>query len=69
VYDAPSRTQLDDAIPVGGRGAGAAIWPDGLEAAMSTGQGIVVATSTPNACAMAGRHLSRAEWDQHTLAP
>jgi DNA-binding SARP family transcriptional activator/WD40 repeat protein len=70
LYDVPSRTQLGDSIPVGVRDAGAAVRPDGLEAAVTTEQGVVVWDLDPahwveNACAIAGRNLTRAEWDQY----
>jgi WD40 repeat protein len=70
LYDIPSRTQLGDAIPVGIRDTGAALCPDGLEAAVTTDRGIVVWDLDPEhwvegACAIAGRNLTRAEWDQH----
>jgi DNA-binding SARP family transcriptional activator/WD40 repeat protein len=70
LYDIPSRTQLGDAIPVGIREAGAALRPDGLEAAVATNQGIVVWDLDPEhwaegACQVAGRNLTRAEWDQY----
>jgi DNA-binding SARP family transcriptional activator/WD40 repeat protein/molybdopterin-guanine dinucleotide biosynthesis protein len=75
LYDVPSRTQLGDAIDVGVV-AGAAIRPDGMEAAVTTDQGIVVWDLdaehwVEGACAIAGRNLTRAEWDQYIgdLAP
>ena len=50
--------------------AGAALRPDGLEAAVTTDQGIVVWDLDPDhwidgACAIAGRNLTRTEWDQY----
>ena len=50
--------------------------PDGLEAAVATDHGIAVWDLDPEhwvkgACAIAGRNLTRAEWDQYVgdLAP
>jgi hypothetical protein len=68
-YDIASRTQLGDAIPIG-RESGGALRPDGLEAAVGTDHGIVVWDLDPEhwvdgACAIAGRNLTRAEWDQY----
>ena len=50
--------------------AAVAIRPDGLEAAVTTDQGVVVWDLDPahwvqGACALAGRNLTRAEWDQY----
>jgi hypothetical protein len=77
-YDVASRTQLGDAIDtdVWGGWAGSALRGDGQQAAMSTGQGIVVWDLDPDhwveaACQIAGRNLTHAEWDQYIgdLAP
>lgn len=70
LYDIPSRTQLGDDIPVGISDGGAALRPDGLEAAVMTDQGIVVWDLDPEhwidaACGIAGRNMTRAEWDQY----
>ena len=72
----PSRTQLGDPIALGLRFAGAALRPDGLEAAVATDHGIAVWDLDPEhwvqgACAIAGRNLTQAEWDQYVgdLAP
>jgi hypothetical protein len=78
IYDVASRTQLGD--PIFGaatldRGS-SAIRGDGLEAAADTPTGIDVWDLDPNhwtqaACQLAGRNLTRAEWDQYigNLAP
>jgi WD40 repeat protein len=70
LYDLPSRTQLGDAIPVGVEFGGAALRPDGLEAAVTTDQGIVMWDLDPEhwitgPCGIAARNLTRAEWDQY----
>jgi hypothetical protein len=75
-YDVASRTQLGDPIPVGVRYGQVALRGDGMEAAVDTGEGIVIWDLDPDhwvdaACQVAGRNLSRAEWDQYMgdLAP
>jgi hypothetical protein len=70
LYDVETRTQLGDAIPIGISWAGAALRGDGLEAAVATDQGIVIWDLDPDhwvdsACQIAGRNLTRAEWDQY----
>jgi hypothetical protein len=70
IYDIPSRTQLGGPISVGDFASGAALRGDGLEAAVGTDQGIVLWDLDPDhwidgACAVAGRNLTRAEWDQY----
>ncbi|HEY9376142.1 MAG TPA: WD40 repeat domain-containing protein, partial [Jiangellaceae bacterium] len=69
-YDVPSRTQLGDELPVGREGAAVAIRADGLQAAAATDQGVVIWDLVPDhwveaACLLAGRNLTRAEWDFH----
>jgi hypothetical protein len=86
-YDIPTRTELGDAIdltypyalhpPEDLEGPGSAVLRgDGLRAAAETEQGIVVWDLEPAhwvdaACQLAGRNLTRAEWDQYIgdLAP
>jgi WD40 repeat protein/energy-coupling factor transporter ATP-binding protein EcfA2 len=70
VYDVPSRTQLGGPVTVGDFASGAALRGDGLEAAVGTDHGIVLwdldaAHWIDGACAVAGRNLTRAEWDQY----
>ena len=67
--DVPSRTQLGDAIPIG-PAFGGALRPDGLKAAVGTQHGIAVWDLDPThwidgSCAIAGRNLTRAEWEQY----
>jgi DNA-binding SARP family transcriptional activator/WD40 repeat protein len=69
-YDVPSRTQLGDELPVGREGAAVAIRADGLQAAVATDQGVVIWDLDPDhwvdaACRLAGRNLTRAEWEFH----
>jgi WD40 repeat protein len=69
LYDVPSRTQLGDAVPIGAE-LGGALRPDGMEAAVGTEHGIAVWDLDPahwieGACAIAGRNLTRAEWEQY----
>jgi DNA-binding winged helix-turn-helix (wHTH) protein len=70
LYDVETRTQLGDAIPVGVSFAGAALRGDGLEATVATDQGIAAWDLDPDhwvdgAGQIAGRNLTRAEWDQY----
>jgi hypothetical protein len=70
LYDVATRTQLGDEIVVGVRTRGAALRPDGLEAAVGTEQGIVIWDLDPDhwvdaACRVAARNLTQAEWDQY----
>jgi WD40 repeat protein len=70
IYDVPSRTQLGAPITVGDFPSGAALRGDGLQAAIGTDHGIVLWDLDPEhwingACNVAGRNLTRAEWDQY----
>jgi hypothetical protein len=70
IYDVASRTQLGDPIPVGVGLGGVALRGDGMEAAVDTDQGIVIWNLDPDhwvdaACQIAGRNLTRAEWDRY----
>ena len=71
-YDIPTRTQLGDPIDIDSdiEFPTAALRPDGLAAAAVTNNGIVVWNLDPAhwetaACRLAGRNLTRAEWEQY----
>jgi DNA-binding SARP family transcriptional activator/WD40 repeat protein len=75
-YDIPTRTQLGDPIDTDVPFASAALRADGMAAAAVTGLGIVTWDLDPArweeaACVLAGRNLTREEWDQYIgdLAP
>ena len=77
-YDVATRTPLGDPIDLNRffMDSEAVLRADGLQAAAMTGQGIVVWDLHPEhwieeACQIAGRNLTRAEWDQYIgdLAP
>jgi DNA-binding SARP family transcriptional activator/WD40 repeat protein len=73
IYDVATRTQLGDSVALGDlqlEWAGAAIRSDGAELAVDGKHGIVVWDLDPAhwveaACALAGRDLQQAEWDQY----
>jgi WD40 repeat protein len=78
IYDVATRTQLGDPIDLDepSPGEGTAIRGDGLQVAAAVGQGFAVWDLDPTrwieaACQLAGRNLTRAEWDQYIgdLAP
>ena len=79
LFDIATRTQLGDAIETGqpaGELPNAVLREDGLAAAVATGDGIVAWDLDPAswelaACRLAGRNLTRAEWDRYLgdLAP
>jgi hypothetical protein len=78
IYDVGSRIPLGDPIDLDRifTESSAVLRADGLAAAAVTGQGIVVWDLDPDhwvdaACQIAGRNLTRAEWDQYIadLAP
>ncbi len=87
IFDVATRTQLGDAIDLVYHAANdapafdtdddvAVLRSDGMQAAVDSGQGIVVWDLDPEhwvdaACRLAGRNLTHAEWDQHIgdLAP
>ena len=69
LFDVKSRTQLGDDIDVGST-EGATLRGDGLEMASASAHGIVVWDLDPShwitaACAVAGRNLTREEWDHY----
>ena len=77
-YDIPTRTPLGDPIDSANilDYSTASLRPDGMAAATVTGQGIVFWDLDPAhwqeaACRLAGRNLTRAEWDEYIgdLAP
>jgi DNA-binding SARP family transcriptional activator/WD40 repeat protein len=70
LYDVASRTQLGDAIPTRLEGGVVALRDDGLEAAVTTDQGLMRWDLHRDhwveaACRLVGRNLTRAEWDQY----
>jgi hypothetical protein len=76
VYDIPTRTPLGVPVETGESDATAALRGDGLLAAAATGDGIVTWDLDPAhwetaACQLAGRNLTRDEWDRYIggLAP
>jgi hypothetical protein len=76
LFDVPSRTQLGAPIAVEEPEAGIALSPDGEELAMVSRQGLVIwdidtDRSMSAACRIAGRNLTRAEWNRYIgdLAP
>ena len=76
IYDVATRTQLGDPIDLNEPSNAAAIRGDGLQVAAAVGQASRVLGPRParwieGACQLAGRNLTRAEWDQYVgdLAP
>jgi hypothetical protein len=70
IYDTASRTRLGDPIPWS---AGASLRPDGAAVAVGTGDGVAIWDLNPQhlaaaACRLAGRNLTRAEWDTYLAA-
>jgi hypothetical protein len=71
VFDIASRTQIGGEVVVGlDEPHGAALRPDGLEAAVATEHGIAIWDLDPEhwvdgACELASRNLTREEWDKY----
>ena len=69
-FDIATRTLLGDPIDTEARDSNAVLRADGMLAAASSNDGIVLwdldpAHWEPAACDLAGRNLTRAEWDQY----
>jgi WD40 repeat protein len=67
IYDTRSRTRLGDPIPWSVR---ASLRPDGAAVAVGTGDGVAIWDLNPqhlaaDACRLAGRNLTPAEWDTY----
>jgi WD40 repeat protein len=69
-FDIPTRTLLGDPIDTEARDSNAVLRADGMRAAASSDDGVVVwdldpAHWEPAACDLAGRNLTREEWDRY----
>ena len=77
LFDLSSGMRLGDAIPsAGGSGLAASLRPDGSELALALADGVQLwdldpANQADAACRIAGRDLTREEWDEHlgSIAP
>ena len=71
IYDVASRIRIGDPIPIAEWNVRAAsLRPDGMAVAIGDGDGIAIWDINPGhlqttACRLAGRNITRAEWDTH----
>jgi WD40 repeat protein len=71
LFDLPSGLRIGDAIPsAAGSGLAASLRPDGRELAVALADGVQIWDLDPEAqvdaaCRIAGRDLTREEWDEH----